>query len=120
MWCRRALSPALPSNSSEFGETRRGLRDVQLVISHAHEGLKAGVPNGLHIAGPRCRIHVLRSLLDHARPNETPQGAAPMQPIFIEENRKTQRTGDGARRSTAAPAFRAACASCGQDTRMTG
>ncbi len=45
---------------------RRGLRGVKLVISDAHEGLKAAVAKVLSATWQRCRVHFLRSALAHA------------------------------------------------------
>jgi transposase-like protein len=45
---------------------RRGLRGVKLVISDAHEGLKAAVAKVLHCSWQRCRVHFLRNVLAHA------------------------------------------------------
>jgi putative transposase len=45
---------------------RRGLRGVKLVISDAHEGLKAAVSKVLHCSWQRCRVHFLRNVLAHA------------------------------------------------------
>jgi transposase-like protein len=45
---------------------RRGLRGVKLVISDAHEGLKAAVAKVLHATWQRCRVHFLRNVLAHA------------------------------------------------------
>jgi putative transposase len=44
----------------------RGLRGVKLVISDAHEGLKAAVAKVLHATWQRCRVHTMRNLLAHA------------------------------------------------------
>jgi len=46
--------------------TRRGLRGVKLVISDAHEGLKAGVSKVLNATWQRCRVHFMRNALAHA------------------------------------------------------
>jgi putative transposase len=46
--------------------TRRGLRGVKLVISDAHEGLKAAITKVLHATWQRCRVHLMRNLLAHA------------------------------------------------------
>jgi len=53
---------------TEFLRTlaRRGLRGVKLVISDAHEGLKAAVAKVLHATWQRCRVHTMRNLLAHA------------------------------------------------------
>lgn len=40
---------------------RRGLRGVKLVISDAHEGLKAAVAKVLHASWQRCRVHFMRA-----------------------------------------------------------
>ena len=45
---------------------RRGLRGVKLVISDAHEGLKAAVQRVLHASWQRCRVHFMRNVLAHA------------------------------------------------------
>jgi transposase-like protein len=45
---------------------RRGLRGVKLVISDAHEGIKAAVAKVLCATWQRCRVHFLRSALAHA------------------------------------------------------
>jgi putative transposase len=45
---------------------RRGLRGVKLVISDAHEGIKAAVAKVLHATWQRCRVHFMRNVLAHA------------------------------------------------------
>jgi transposase-like protein len=45
---------------------RRGLRGVKLVISDAHEGLKAAIAKVLHASWQRCRVHFMRNVLAHA------------------------------------------------------
>jgi putative transposase len=45
---------------------RRGLRGVKLVISDAHEGIKAAVAKVLHSTWQRCRVHFMRNVLAHA------------------------------------------------------
>jgi putative transposase len=45
---------------------RRGLRGVKLVISDAHEGLKAAVAKVLHASWQRCRVHFMRNALADA------------------------------------------------------
>ena len=45
---------------------RRGLRGVKLVISDAHEGLKAAIAKVLHATWQRCRVHFMRNVLAHA------------------------------------------------------
>jgi putative transposase len=45
---------------------RRGLRGVKLVISDAHEGIKAAVSKVLSASWQRCRVHFMRNVLAHA------------------------------------------------------
>jgi putative transposase len=44
---------------------RRGLSGVQLVISDAHEGLKAAIAQVLSAPWQRCTVHLLRDALGH-------------------------------------------------------
>ena len=70
---REVLGMAIgPSEAETFwteflrGLARRGLRGVKLVISDAHEGLKAAVARVLHASWQRCRVHFMRNVLTHA------------------------------------------------------
>jgi putative transposase len=45
---------------------RRGLRGVKLVISDAHEGIKASVAKVMTATWQRCRVHFMRNVLAHA------------------------------------------------------
>lgn len=45
---------------------RRGLRGVKLVVSDAHEGIKAAVSKLLCATWQRCRVHFMRNALAHA------------------------------------------------------
>ena len=45
---------------------RRGLRGVKLVISDAHEGIKASVVKVMNATWQRCRVHFMRNVLAHA------------------------------------------------------
>ena len=64
-----------PSEAETFwGEflrklARRGLRGVKLVISDAHEGLKAAAAKVLGASWQRCRVHFMRNALAHANKN---------------------------------------------------
>ena len=49
--------------------TRRGLRGVKLVVSDAHEGIKAAVSKVLCATWQRCRVHFARNVLAHAGKN---------------------------------------------------
>ena len=59
--------------------TRRGLRGVKLVISDAHEGLKAAISKVLSATWQRCRVHFCKIAANSdppegsfSRPNLTP------------------------------------------------
>ena len=45
---------------------RRGLRGVRLVVSDAHEGLKAAITKVLGATWQRCRVHFMRNALAYA------------------------------------------------------
>lgn len=45
---------------------RRGLRGVKLVISDAHEGIKAAIAKVVHATWQRCRVHFMRNALAYA------------------------------------------------------
>lgn len=45
---------------------RRGLRGVKLVVSDAHEGLKAAITKVLGATWQRCRVHFMRNALAYA------------------------------------------------------
>jgi putative transposase len=61
-----------PSEAETFwtaflrGLARRGLRGVKLVVSDAHEGIKAAVAKLLNATWQRCRVHFMRNVLAHA------------------------------------------------------
>jgi len=46
--------------------TRRGLRGVKLVVSDAHDGLKAAITKILCAAWQRCRVHFMRNAMAYA------------------------------------------------------
>jgi len=45
---------------------RRGLRGVKLIVSDAHEGIKAAVAKLINATWQRCRVHTMRNALAHA------------------------------------------------------
>jgi putative transposase len=70
---REVLGMAVGSSEAEtfwldFLRTlrRRGLAGVKLVISDAHEGLKAAVTKVLRATSQRCRVHFARNALAYA------------------------------------------------------
>ena len=56
---------------------RRGLKGVKLVISDAHEGLKAAIAQVLSATWQRCRVHFMRSLLCHVPKDQQSVVSAP-------------------------------------------
>jgi putative transposase len=78
---------------TEFLRTlaRRGLRGVQLVISDAHEGLKAAIARVLNATWQRCRVHFMRNLLAHAGRNGRRIAAAFIGTIFAQEDKTAAR-----------------------------
>jgi transposase-like protein len=68
---------------------RRGLEGVQLVISDAHEGLKAAIDQVLAGATwQRCRVHFLRNVLAHIPHGDKSMVAAALRTIFAQPNRQ--------------------------------
>ncbi len=45
---------------------RRGLRGAKLIVSDAHEGIKAAVAKLMNATWQRCRVHTMRNALAHA------------------------------------------------------
>src|SRR5579863_8826896 len=71
---------------------RRGLRGVKLVISDAHEGLKAAVARVLHASWQRCRVHFMRNVLAHAGKQGRRVVAAFIATAFAQEDAETARS----------------------------
>jgi putative transposase len=71
----------------------RGLAGVQLVISDAHEGLKAAIAQTLAGASwQRCRVHFMRNLLAHIPQGDKSLVAATVRTIFAQPSREAART----------------------------
>jgi putative transposase len=71
--------------------TRRGLRGMKLVISDAHEGLKAAITRVLCATWQRCRVHFMRNLLAHAGRNGRRVAAAFIGTAFAQEDKLSAR-----------------------------
>jgi putative transposase len=71
---------------------RRGLRGVKLVISDAHERLKAAVAKVLHASWQRCRVHFMRNVLAHAGKQGRRVVAAFIAAAFAQEDAETARS----------------------------
>ena len=65
---------------------RRGLRGVKLVISDAHEGLKAAVSRVLKATWQRCRVHFMRNALAHVGKGQRTMVAALLRTVFAQDN----------------------------------
>ena len=64
---------------------RRGLRGTKLVISDAHEGLKAAIARSLTGATwQRCRVHFMRNALAHVPRSQTTVVAAAIRQAFVQ------------------------------------
>jgi putative transposase len=90
---REVLGVAVgPSEAEPFwtdflrGLTRRGLRGVKLVISDAHEGLKAAVAKVLKASWQRCRVHFIRNALAHAGKGQRQMVLALINTVFAQES----------------------------------
>lgn len=68
--------------------TRRGLRGVKLVISDAHEGLKAAAAKVLKATWQRCRVHFLRNALAHAGKGQRQMVLAMINTAFAQDNQE--------------------------------
>ena len=84
-----------PSEAREFwveflrGLVRRGLRGVQLVISDAHEGLKAAIAQVLNATWQRCRVHFMRNLLVRVPKAQQGMVAAAVRQVFTQTDAAT-------------------------------
>ena len=78
--------------SAGISFARRGLRGVKLVISDAHEGLKAAVAKVLHASWQRCRVHFMRNVLAHAGKQGRRVVAAFIATAFAQEDAETARS----------------------------
>jgi putative transposase len=79
---------------TEFLRTlaRRGLRGVKLVISDAHEGLKAAITRVLNATWQRCRVHFMRNVLAHAGRNGHRLVAAFIGTIFAQDTKASAKS----------------------------
>jgi putative transposase len=68
--------------------TRRGLRGVKLVVSDAHEGIKAAVSKVLSATWQRCRVHFMRNVLAHAGKSGRRVAAAFIATAFVQDTQE--------------------------------
>src|SRR5579875_2737556 len=71
---------------------RRGLRGVKLVISDAHEGIKAAVSKVLNTTWQRCRVHFMRNALAHAGKSGRRVVSAFIATAFAQDDAEAART----------------------------
>jgi putative transposase len=65
---------------------RRGLRGVKLVISDAHEGIKAAAARVLNATWQRCRVHFMRNALAHSGKSGRRVVSALIGTVFAQED----------------------------------
>jgi transposase-like protein len=71
---------------------RRGLSGVKLVVSDAHEGLKAAISKVLSATWQRCRVHFMRNALAHAGKSGRRVVSAFIATAFAQDDADTART----------------------------
>ena len=71
---------------------RRGLRGTKLVISDAHEGIKAAVTKLMNATWQRCRVHTMRNALAHAGKSSRRVVAAFMGTAFAQDSADAAKT----------------------------
>ena len=82
-----------PSEAETFWATflkslvRRGLRNVKLVISDAHEGLKAAIRRVMGASWQRCRVHWMRNAQSYVAKGQQSMVAAGLHQAFIQADR---------------------------------
>ena len=86
-----------PSEAETFwsaflkGLVRRGLKGVRLVVSDAHEGLKAAIRRVLGATWQRCRVHWMRSALAHVPRGQQTMVAAALRQAFLQADQASAR-----------------------------
>jgi transposase-like protein len=68
---------------------RRGLRGTRLIISDAHEGLKAAIRRVFAASWQRCRVHWMRNALAYVPKAHTSMVAAALRQAFIQPDRSS-------------------------------
>jgi putative transposase len=86
-----------PSEAETFwssflkGLLKRGLRGVKLVVSDAHEGLKAAIRRVLGATWQRCRVHWMRNALAHVPKGQQTMVAAALRQAFLQADQANAR-----------------------------
>src|SRR6202051_4770131 len=68
---------------------RRGLTGVKLVISDAHEGLKAAIRRVVGASWQRCRVHWMRNALSYVPKGQQSMVSAALRQAFIQPDRQS-------------------------------
>lgn len=68
---------------------RRGLTGVKLVITDAHEGLKAAINRTLSATWQRCRVHAMRNALAYVPKGQHTMVAAAIRQAFIQPDHES-------------------------------
>src|SRR5512146_110105 len=82
-----------PSEAETFWSTflkslvKRGLKGVKLVISDAHEGLKAAIARVFGATWQRCRVHWMRNALAYVPKTQQSMAAAALRQAFLQPDR---------------------------------
>jgi transposase-like protein len=71
--------------------TRRGLKNVKLVVSDAHEGLKAAISQVLGATWQRCRVHTMRNLLSRVPKAQQAKVATMIREVFVQPTQQKAR-----------------------------
>jgi len=71
---------------------RRGLRGVKLIVSDAHEGIKAAVAKLMNATWQRCRVHTMRNALAHAGKSSRRVVSAFMATAFAQDSAEAAKT----------------------------
>jgi putative transposase len=66
---------------------RRGLKGVKLVISDAHEGLKAAIRRVFNASWQRCRVHWMRNALSYVSKTQQSMVSAALRQAFSQPDR---------------------------------
>lgn len=69
----------------------RGLHGVKLVISDAHEGLKAAISRVMNATWQRCRVHWMRNAFAHVHKSQQSIVITALRQIFAQEDAETAR-----------------------------
>src|SRR5829696_43086 len=70
---------------------KRGLKGVRLVVSDAHEGLKAAIARVLGATWQRCRVHWMRNALAHVGKAQQSMAAAALRQAFLQPDQDSAR-----------------------------